>query len=381
MAFITEGLTNSGLGNGITPHYSFAYDEQLNSATHPGGPEPSRTNALIAQCENDYNLMANWFGGIAPPFPLPLQVQVANAGGGASWGPPITLDPGAGDANFMRSLMVSEVTEMLMRAQGKGWFAPDGSNEQSCGEGLSHFLAQQFQIVSGIGLNTAFAGNGNIWLNSALTPVVNGKDYGARSDYVNTTLEYDHGNDPGSGCAVLFIYYLFTQLGFPINNIIAAAPGIANASKCLRGVFANLTGDSSDPFPFFKQLLNAAFPPSVPAAIPGPNPDNPWPLGPSGTPWIQATITTTDPIRDNPNTHLPVVIDFEVVGFGFTPAGKVGGRFGTIVADIWGGFSWSARISPRPTLLGFRPRVGEQFSVTDVLTGTTVSAAIGSVEG
>ena len=43
---------------------------------------------------------------------------------------------------------------------------------------------------------------------------------------------------------------------------------------CIR----NLTGDSSDPFPFFKQLLDTAFPPDQVSAIPGPNPDDPWPL-------------------------------------------------------------------------------------------------------
>jgi hypothetical protein len=88
MAYITDGLTDSGLGAGRTAHYAFSYDDQLNSATHPGQPEPGRTNQLIAACECDYNLMADWFGGLALPFPLPISVRVANAGGGAGWGPP-----------------------------------------------------------------------------------------------------------------------------------------------------------------------------------------------------------------------------------------------------------------------------------------------------
>lgn len=48
------------------------------------------------------------------------------------------------------------------------------------------------------------------WLNSSLPPsdlfstqVVCGTNYGARSDYVNDTLEYDHGIDPATGCAML----------------------------------------------------------------------------------------------------------------------------------------------------------------------------------
>ena len=53
---------------------------------------------------------------------------------------------------------MAEVTELFMAAQGdklggKGWFAPDKSNEQSTGEGLSHFLTQQFQVVTGMGIN------------------------------------------------------------------------------------------------------------------------------------------------------------------------------------------------------------------------------------
>ena len=34
--------------------------------------------------------------------------------------------------DFLRDLMVAEVTEMFMLAQGKGWFAPDGSNANGC---------------------------------------------------------------------------------------------------------------------------------------------------------------------------------------------------------------------------------------------------------
>ena len=351
--YITAGLT----GGGVTTHYAFAYDSALqNTAANPSGPEPARTNALIAAAESDYNLMADWFGGIGLPFSLPVSVNIANLGGGAHWGPPITLDPGSEDANYCRYLMVSEVTEMFMLSQNKGWFAPDGSNEQSCGEGLSRFLAQQFLVLTGIGVSEPGYAISPSWLNSSLPTtnpsssqlgpslttlptgidnavtsfavaraqtipfastyiiqidneqmlvtgvniesniltVVRGynnttasvhvaqaqvfQNYGSRADYINLTLEYDHGIDAATGCAMLFIYYLQVQLGFSINAIIAAAPGVSNASSCLRGVYRNLTSDNSDPFPFFKQLLDAAFPPSLAATVPGPNPDNPWPL-------------------------------------------------------------------------------------------------------
>ena len=56
MAFVTTGLTNGG----VTKHYRFSYDQAL---AGPGGPEPARTNAVIAACETDYTAMAGWFGG------------------------------------------------------------------------------------------------------------------------------------------------------------------------------------------------------------------------------------------------------------------------------------------------------------------------------
>ena len=54
----------------------------------------------------------------------------------------------------------------------------------------------------------------------------------------------------------------------------------------LAGVYRNLTGDAADPFPAFKQMLDAAFPRTArtatrsPSVIPGPNPDNPYPAQP-----------------------------------------------------------------------------------------------------
>ena len=348
---VTDGLPNGG----VTTHFTFSYDRAL---ANPGGPEPARTSAVMATVEGDYTLMASWFGGISLTVPVPLQTHVINAADGASWGPPLTLKPGGGDATLVRYLIVSEVTEMFMLAQNQGWFAPDGADEQSCGEGLSRFLAQQFLVLQGLGVIEPGYAVSPHWLNSALPPGTTGStqlgpvkttlsaaidasvttiplatglpippfattwivqvdsetmlmtaadtgnktitvqrgyngttaaahaaganvndNFGARANYVNLTLEYDNNIDAAIGCSMLFLYYLSVQLGFAIPNIVAAAPGSGHAATCLRGVYRNLTGDSSDPFPFFKQLLDNAFPPAQLATVPGPNPDNPWPLG------------------------------------------------------------------------------------------------------
>jgi hypothetical protein len=282
---VTTGLT----GGGVTTHYAFYYDESLGG---PGGIEPARTNAVIAACETDFNWMQTQFAGvdIANAMTLPIPTHVTALGGGAGWGPPLTLKPGNGPASTLRALMVAEVSEMLMLAQNKGWGFQAGVNdEESCGEGLSLFMAVQFQLVNGFSplFNT---GSCDSWLNSSLpasnpasTEFDGTTHYGARKDYVNSTLPFP-GNGPGTGCSLLFIYHLYHQLGFSIPAIIAAAPGLDSSGnpidgQCLRGVYQNLTGDTSDPFPYFAGLLAAAYPPNEVSSIPGPNTDDPWPLG------------------------------------------------------------------------------------------------------
>lgn len=273
-------LTSAGLTNGgVTAHYRFQYDDSLAAPINPGGPEPARTNAMIAACENDFNLISGWFGNIALTVSTPIAVNVVPGPyASAGWGPPITLTPGnASNAILCRYLLVSEVTEMFMLAQNRGWFAPDGSNEGSAGEGLSRFLASQF-LVS-IGQPAAMPGFGlaNSWM---ISP---------RQDFVNNVDTGDHGIDAKTGCSILFIYYLFTQLGFTINQIVAAA-----ASE-LSGVYANLTGDTSDPFPFFKQLLDTAYPGTQ--TIGGANPDNPFPVGILSF-WVDKSTFGRDEVTD-----------------------------------------------------------------------------------
>jgi hypothetical protein len=284
--FVTTGLENSG----VTTHYTFAYDSSLEAT----GLEPGRTKTLMGAAESDFAIMQGWFPGITPSGPSTIPVYVTRLTGGANNTGTIRLRPNTNDPNELRCFLISEVTESFMAGQNMGWgFLPGVNNEESCGEGLSLFLTQQFELSQGIaGPYTAFSGNN--WLNSSLptsnsnstrfydqTATSQGYDYGSRADYVNFLRPYP-GNGPGTGCSILFIYYLFHQLGFTIQQIIAAAPGytngVLNSPAPLRGVYQNLTGDNSNPFPFFKQLLDTAFPPGQVSAVPGPNPDDPWPL-------------------------------------------------------------------------------------------------------
>lgn len=272
MTLVTTGLTNGGL----TTHYQIQYDDSLSQADGR-----DRANALIGACEADFTLMSGWFGNIALTVGTPITVNISPGGyASAGWGPPIRLTPGNGSSlTVVRYLLVSEVTEMFMMAQGSGWFAPDNSNEGSAGEGLSRFLASQFLIANGLGVSEPGFDLAGSWLNST------------REDFVNHIDTGDHGIDAKTGCAILFIYYLFTQLGFTINQIIAAA------DSELSGVYRNLTGDSSDPFPFFKQLLDNAFPSQTSSAVPGLNPDNPFPLGMLSF-WLDKSTFGRDEVHD-----------------------------------------------------------------------------------
>jgi hypothetical protein len=248
---------------GSTTHYRVSYDNSLSAADGA-----QRATALLAVCEQDYAIMSDWFGGIGLPYSLPIEVHIDPGGyASAGWGPPISLKPGNGSGlDVVRYLLVAEVVEMLMLAQNRGWFAADGSNEGSAGEGLSRVLSAEFLHQRGLGANMAGFGTAGLWLNSD------------RADYVNGVDEHDHAPDAKSGCATLFINYLSYQLGYDIKRVIAAA------APTLAGVYRNLTGDPADPFPAFKAQLDRAFPRTdaaghpVVSVVPGPNPDNPYPL-------------------------------------------------------------------------------------------------------
>jgi hypothetical protein len=276
MAYTVAGLTNGG----VTTHYRFSYGTALGGN---GGVEPARTNAVIAACEADYNLMHGWFGGGVNLSNL--TVQVTTQSNGASWnggtgGATIQLNAqGASYSTnpiYLRYLLIAEVVEIFMLGQNSGWF--QGSNEGSKGEGLSRFLSGQFLAQNnalGLGIDASYA-VADLWLNST------------RQDFVNNAPD-DNGYNATNGCTTLFIYYLFSQLGYSIDQIVGAG------ASTLSGVYKNLTGNSADPFPLFKATLDLWFPSTTSSAVPGPNFDDPWPLAEDAftgvwrAPWTWST--------------------------------------------------------------------------------------------
>jgi len=235
MAFVSTGLPNGGR----TAHFRIEYDPTL-----PAGR--ALAAGLLRTCEDDYRDMATWFG--IDLTDLPIEVRIANQSGGASWsdgvtGPPtVTVKPlvaGVATLTQVRYLLVAEVTEIFMSAQDRGWFA--GSDEGSKGEGLSRFLSLQFLLAHSLADSTpsGFGVTAN-WLNSA------------RPNYVDNNPD-DIAPDVITGCTTLFLCYLHDQLGFSINEIIAAG------ADTLGGVYRNLTG-RSDGWIAFRRLVDAHYP-------------------------------------------------------------------------------------------------------------------------
>jgi hypothetical protein len=133
-----------------------------------------------------------------------------------------------------------------MNSFGHGWDC-GASN----GEALSRILSAEIYPGSQRGFRT-----GASWLD------------GSRPDFVNSTDGSDR-HFVSIGCGTLFINYLRHQLGFSLNQIIAAG------ASTFAQAYANITKDTSDPFPVFGGLLQVRFPAGAPSGLVD---DNPWPL-------------------------------------------------------------------------------------------------------
>jgi hypothetical protein len=249
MAFVTTSLPN----NGNTSHFAISYDDSLPSAR---GLDIARD--LLNYCESDLALMQSWFTGVNFQFAFPVSVQITGDSGGASWTDPpdialwfgfhpsIQIMPGpTPTTGLVRFLIVAEVTEMLMASQRKQWFGDthfSGADEGSMGESLSRFLASQFLSATGIS-KAIFPGFSvvPIWLNDPIRP-----------DFIDVALD-DIQPDLVTGCGTCFLFFLKDQLGFSIQQIIAAA------APTLAGVYTNLTG-KTDAWQAFSGLVALHYP-------------------------------------------------------------------------------------------------------------------------
>jgi hypothetical protein len=212
--------------------------------------------------EDDLGVIWGWFAGVDFKFSYRINVELHNAGGGAGWETPpdiatwvwfhptvtvkaVGSPPPEQGLDYVRYLLVSEVTEMCMASKDNGWFEHTtlltSGDEGSKGEGLSRFLGHQFCLAKGITPWFSDYAVVPLWLIS-----------GARPNYVDSAPD-DHQPDVATGGTTCFIYYLHDQLGFAIPDIISAG------STNLAGVYQKLTG-RTDAWASFINLVNLHYP-------------------------------------------------------------------------------------------------------------------------
>ena len=289
MTLQSTGLTNGGL----TQNFQVEYQDTLYTGL-PASQQAqvkanltANANYLLGVVEGAFSTTTGWFGTDTSKFgPSNRQQSLLdladNSGANnTGYGNPINCDSQSKNSNIsvagpeVAMVWANEWAEILMSLTNGQWNAGDSS-----GEGLSQYTGSQLFLT---GYNDYYPGGWvQNWLNGTGTtnqgpPTPNA----ARSDWVNTTFTgvnvgstFVHGDgDPVSfGCAVGFINYLTVQLGFTINQVISTYSN--NLASCYHA----LTGDSSDPFTLFSGLLASVYPPGTPASVPGPNPNNPFPI-------------------------------------------------------------------------------------------------------
>ena len=230
---------------GSTAHFTVSYVTSL------GQTGADLAAALLENCERDYNLLAEIFGGLTPGG-LPFVVEVTSDSTGASHSSCLGTDisiggESGGSVDFIRSLLVAEEDEVFMANFGHGW-----NCGASNGEGLSRVLANDIYKNA----EPADFISSNVWLNLDPRP-----DYVDRSEPTDT--DYN-----SIGCSVLFLNWLRFQLNYSWQQIVAAG------AATLAGTYKNLTGKDTA-WGDFEAVINANFPAGQQYNL---DTDNPFPV-------------------------------------------------------------------------------------------------------
>jgi hypothetical protein len=338
MALSQQGLN----GNGQTTNFEVWYEDSLVSKTNV----VDNANALLGVVENEFSITTGWFQTPSGKFGTSHRQKV-NLDLNAT----ATSFPGANNSGYVSDINVdaqnatndhtvaagrvehvfmAEWSEILMSLSGGKWNAGDSS-----GEALSQFCSiLRFQTGHYNYYGSAVAA----WLDGDTT-VFNGNAVtvnSGRSDWVTKTFTgsgstHGDGDAISFGCALAFLFYLYTQLKFSETEIIGAG------SSTLSGAYAKLTGDQGNPFPAFLDLMASVYPSGTPANIPGPVIDNPFPLAISGF-WANKDTFGKDEVQEIVNKKGGVWSEaFWVVVDGFSESSF--NQLGVTVGPFSGSFA------------------------------------------
>jgi hypothetical protein len=237
-----------------TQHFAFEFNNQLD--------EPAARalgKALADTAERDFAIMTGWFGGSAPNGPIDTKINVGSGGASNDNANNINLLVGAtADFNLARFTLVAEVMEIFMAVNRFGWKPGDSSGEGLSQLGAFTIYPDQRSILNGP----------QVWLDTSVNPTA-GKP--SRPDFVNNTEGFD-GNFTSFGCALLFLYFLRSQLGFSMKAVISAA------ASSLESVYFNLT-KARGGFETFLHVLEPKFPSGKPCGLVGSEDPFPLPTG------------------------------------------------------------------------------------------------------
>jgi hypothetical protein len=236
---------------GSTEHGSVNYETSL------GGDGSRIAQAVMGRFDDDIAALTEIFGGTRLPKPFDVVIKKIDPNGEGLGGAyhyscsdqtlycDAKTKP-ALDPEMSSFLLVSQAADVFGAVQNKGW-ACGSSN----GAGLKRVLAASRYPHKVKGWETAA-----IWLD---TP--------DRPDWVNKS-DHTDINAVATGCAVLFLNYLHSQLNIPWQKIVQA--GGSNLGE----TYANL-GLGRNGFVKFRQLLDKHFPIGKPSQL---TTDNPFPL-------------------------------------------------------------------------------------------------------
>jgi hypothetical protein len=229
---------------GSTDHFVVEYEPDL------GTSGAALARAVLGSCEADYARVEAWFGGLVPSG-LPFTCRIVQGSFGAfhSTCGATRLHLAAFDGTngeLVEMVSMAEVVEVFSADQHAGWDC-GASN----GEGLSRVLATELHPTQLDGFATAAA-----WLRSS------------RPNFVDANDPTDQ-NPVSTGCAVLFLNYLRSQLGFAWEEIVT------KGKPTLAATYRALTGGKHDGWQAFSSLLAAHFPPGGAVDVTG---DNVFPL-------------------------------------------------------------------------------------------------------